>query len=268
MSPRETPFSDAPTPALSTVDRFADALIDPKKATPEDLKGPNGKAADKRFAVYRNNVVVSLVDALAATFPAVQRIVGEQFFRAMARVYALETPPTSPLMAEYGHGFPAFLERFEHVAELPYLPDVARIERAWLDVYHAADAPPLDPSILGSIAPERMAQVRFIVHPAARVIQSAYAAVSITALNRSEADCGALDVNVAEDALLTRPHLEVTLRRLPPGGAVFLQALTEGATLGEAATVGANSSPDFDLPANIGGVLSAGAFTEIELEGE
>ena len=247
---------------------FAAALVDPERATPDGRTGPDGKAAVKRFGVYRNNVVVSLIDALAATFPAVQRIVGENFFRAMARVHALQSPPTSPLMAEYGREFPAFLETFEHVQGLPYLPDVARIERAWLDVYHAADAAPLDPAALGAVPPERLGDVRFVSHPASRVIRSGFAAVSITSMNRSDGEVSTIDVARSEDGLLTRPHLEVTLRGLPPGAAAFLLALMNGATLGEAAAAGAADHPDFDLSANIGGVLEAGAFTAIELEQE
>ena len=261
-------MTDGTASAMTPGGTFAAALVDPKHDTPDGLVGPDGKAAVKRFGVYRNNVVVSLIDALAATFPAVQRIVGEEFFRAMARVHALATPPTSPLMAEYGREFPAFLEGFEPAQSLPYLPDVARIERAWLDAYHAADAAPLDPAALGNVPPERLGAVRFIAHPAVRIVRSRYAAVSITAMNRSDGDVSPVDVARPEDALLTRPHLEVALRSLPPGGASFLLALMNGATLGEAAAAGTNDHADFDLPANIGGMLEAGVFTAIELEQE
>ena len=77
---------------------------------PPIVAGPNGKAAVKRYNVYRNNVTVSLIDALAAVYPAVQRITGVDFFRAMARFHVRATPPTSPLLFEYGRDFPAFIE--------------------------------------------------------------------------------------------------------------------------------------------------------------
>ena len=72
---------------------FATALLDPDRAPPSAVVGPNGKTARKRYNVYRNNVTVSLINALAAVFPATQRITGPDFFRAMARFHVRATPP-------------------------------------------------------------------------------------------------------------------------------------------------------------------------------
>ncbi len=117
---------------------FTAGLLDPDRPPPDLVLGPKGKAATKRYAVYRNNVTVSLIDALAASFPATQRITGKDFFRAMARFHVRATPPDSPLLFEYGRDFPDFIERYEYAQPMPWLADVARIERAWLDAYHAA----------------------------------------------------------------------------------------------------------------------------------
>src|SRR5215469_14454330 len=93
---------------------LAPGLIDPEYETPAGVIGPNGKSAVKRYNVYRNNVTVSLIDALAAVFPATLRITGVEFFRAMARFHVRATPPRSPLLFEYGHEFPEFIERYEY----------------------------------------------------------------------------------------------------------------------------------------------------------
>ncbi len=108
---------------------FTPALFDPERTPPAIVSGPNGKAAGKRHNIYRNNVTVSLINALAATFPATQRITGADFFRAMARFHVRATPPKSPLLFEYGHDFPDFIERYEYAQSMPWLADVARIER-------------------------------------------------------------------------------------------------------------------------------------------
>jgi hypothetical protein len=96
----------------SYAESFAAALIDPARTTPSLVAGPNGKAAVRRYNVYRNNVTVSLIDALAAVYPAVQRITGVEFFRAMARFHVRASPPTSPLLFDYGRDFPAFIETY------------------------------------------------------------------------------------------------------------------------------------------------------------
>ncbi len=240
---------------------FSPALLDPVRPPPAIVSGPNGKAAGKRYNVYRNNVTVSLINALAATFPATQCITGVDFFRAMARFHMRATPPTSPLLFEYGRDFPDFIERYEYAKAMPWLADVARIERAWLDAYHAADAEPLTPQALASVPPEKLADTIFTPHPATRVLRSRFPAVSIFAANRDDDPTGPLEVSEPEDALVTRPSLEVIVRHLPPGGAAFLSNLIAGETLGTAAAVAFANCPQFDLPANIAGMIEAGAFT-------
>jgi hypothetical protein len=242
---------------------FASALIDPERATPTGVTGPDGKAAIKRYNVYRNNVTVSLIDALAATYPAVQRITGVEFFRAMARFHVRATPPTSPLLFEYGRDFPAFIETYEYALAMPWLADVARIERAWLDAYHAADAAPLSSDALASIPPERLADAAFTAHPATRVLRSPFAAVTIFAANRSGASVARIDAGTPEDALITRPDAEIVVRHLPDGGAVFLESLISGRSLGKAAASALESTPSFDIAAGIAGMIEAGVFTSV-----
>jgi hypothetical protein len=246
---------------------FAVALMDPARATPSLVAGPNGKAATRRYNVYRNNVTVSLIDALAAVYPAVQRITGIDFFRAMARFHVRATPPTSPLLFEYGRDFPAFIETYEFARNLPWLADVARIERAWLDAYHAADTAPLSADALASVRPDRLADVVFTAHPAAGVVRSPFAAVTIFAANRGEEIPAQIDAGTPEDALVTRPEMDVVVRHLPEGGAVFLTSLMSGRRLGDAATSALQSSPGFDIAANIAGMIEAGAFTSISFGG-
>lgn len=250
-------------PGLSFAASFAPALLDPACSTPAVVTGPNGKAAGRRYDVYRNNVTVSLIDALAAIYPAVQRITGTDFFRAMARFHVRSDPPTSPLLFEYGRSFPQFIAHYEHAQTMPWLADVARIERAWLDCYHARDAVPLSPARLSAVTPDRLTDLVFAPHPAARCLRSQYAAVTIFAANRDDAPIMRIDASMPEGALITRPEFDVTVRRLPPGGAVFASGLISGRPLGEAAAAALEAAPEFDIAANIAGLIEAGAFTSL-----
>ena len=244
---------------------FAAALIDPEQPVPVGVAGPRGKGAGKRYNVYRNNVTVSLIDALASIYPAIQRITGVDFFRAMARFHVRETPPNSPLLFEYGRDFPAFIERYEYARDLPWLADVARIERAWLDAYHAADDDPLSADALAGVPPDQLSEIVFVPHSATRVIQSAYSVVTIFVANRDEGPTESIDAGEPEDVLITRPHLDVMVRHLPPGAALFLQMLVESATLGEAATAALEVVPTFDIGAAIAAMIEAGAFTTLTM---
>ncbi len=260
-----------PEPSSAAFDRcsyateFSGALTNPDRETPALVAGPNGKAAIKRYNVYRNNVTVSLIDALAATFPAVRRITGDDFFRAMARFHIRETPPKSPLLFEYGRGFPAFIERYDYAQAMPWLADTARIERAWLDAYHAADAPPLVPDALASMPQDRLADLVFEIHPATYILRSSFAAVTIFAANRREGPVERIDAGVAEDALITRPEFDVAVHSLPPGAAAFLSALIDRQPLGEAAALAVAVIPAFDIGACIAAAIEAGVFTSVTL---
>ncbi|MGX1325235.1 hypothetical protein AB7M17_008688 [Bradyrhizobium sp. USDA 377] len=248
---------------LSFAADFAPALLDPTRGPPPAVTGPNGKPAGKRYDVYRNNVTVSLIDALAAIYPAVQRITGPDFFRAMARTHIRCTPPTSPLLFEYGRDFPGFIEAYKHARPFPWLADVARIERAWLDAYHAADAAPLSPVRLSAVAPDRLADLVFTPHPATRIVRSQFSAATIFAANRGTAPVERIDASTPEDAVITRAEFDVVVRHLPPGGAAFATCLMSGRPLGEAAASALDACPGFDLAANIAGLIEAGAFTSV-----
>uniref|UniRef100_Q07Q91 Putative DNA-binding domain-containing protein n=1 Tax=Rhodopseudomonas palustris (strain BisA53) TaxID=316055 RepID=Q07Q91_RHOP5 len=260
---RLEPAPRARPSASSYARQFAAALLDPQQPTPAQLIDPNGKAAVARYNVYRNNVTVSLIEALAAVYPCVLRITGEDFFRAMARFHVRETPPTSPLLFDYGRDFPGFIERYAYAQPMPWLADTARIERAWLDAYHAADATPLSAEALALVPAERLAGLRFVAHPATRILRSRYSALTIFAAHRDPRPVSAIDASEPEDALITRPEGEVTVRHLPPGGAALLQALIAGAPLGEAVVAALSAAPSFDIGAGIAGMIAAGAFTTL-----
>jgi putative DNA-binding protein len=243
---------------------FSGALIDPERAIPNCVAGPNGKTATKRYNVYRNNVTVSLIEALASIYPAVQRITGAEFFRAMARFHVRANPPRSPLLFEYGRDFPDFIERYEYAQSVPWLGDVARIERAWLDCYHAADAEPLSATALGSVPADRLAKLVFQPHPAVRIVCSSFSSVSIFAANRNVGRAAPVNAVDPEDALITRPGQDVAVRHLPAGGAAFLTRLIEGTPLAVAASAALEVTPSFDLAANIVGMIDAGVFATIK----
>jgi len=248
-------------PHASYATAFAASLLDPGRSTPAVVAGTSRKVPDRRYNVYRNNVTVSLIDALAAIYPTSQRITGFDSFRAMARFHVRTTPPTSPLLFEYGRDFPAFIEQYEWARSMPWLADVARVERAWLDAYHAADAKPLLSETLAAAPSERLGELVFKAHPATRIVHSQFSAVTIFAVNRGTEPIGRIDASVPEDALITRPDIEVTVRHLPPGGADFLTALMSGRSLGEAAAAVLEATPRFDIATSIAGMIQAGAFT-------
>jgi hypothetical protein len=236
---------------------FAERLKAEALALPPGLTSWNGAEPARRFAVYRNNVRGALVEAIAVRYPVVQRLVGEEFFRVMARQFALANLPASPVLIGYGEAFPDFIAGFEAAASLPYLPDVARLESAYWRCYHAADDEPVAPTVFQNIHPESLAALRFQFLAASAVVASAHPIVSIWQTNAADAEVKPVDLAQAEDALISRPGLSVEVRILPPGAACFIASLMADATLAEAADQAASAAQDFDLARNIGGLIQA-----------
>jgi hypothetical protein len=248
---------------MSTQSHFAAALLDADRAVPDGVTSHTAQVPTRRFGVYRNNVVSSLINALKLRFPAVVRIVGDEFFAGMAHVFATAQPPRSPLLMQYGDEFADFVASFAPAAELPYLPDVARLEAARTRAYHAADIRPLDPAEFATLVPETLGGLRIGLHPSVEIVRSAFPVVTIWAMNSGEAELTPIDHWGGEDALIARPALEVELRALPAGGAAFLLALSRSETLEQAVTLALADSDQFDLAINLAGLFGAGLVAAI-----
>jgi Putative DNA-binding domain len=235
---------------------FAPALLDPAAAVPHGLVDTANRPAGRRFDVYRNNVTVSLTDALAAGFPVIQTLVGEAFFRAMAVVFLRAHPPRSPVLTGWGDALPGFLNGFAPVAHLPYLADVARLESALREAYHAADAAPVAPAALGSVD---LTAARIRLAPATRIVASPY---PIHAIWRANTDPTAPPARGgAKTVLITRPDWDPWPRLIPPDAARFILALMAGETFGAAAE---QAGPEHDLARSLTLLLDTKSITAIE----
>ncbi|MBE0413268.1 DUF2063 domain-containing protein [Yoonia sp.] len=237
---------------------FIASVLDPQAAVPQGLQNPDGAPATKRFDVYRNNVSVSLADALETAFPVVRKLVGDAFFRAMAGVYLRQHPPKTPLMMFYGDAMPAFLGRFTPARSLPYLSDIAAVELAMRHAYHAADVPPMDAETLATLAPDALLQTRLRFAPATQVIPSDYPIYSIYRAN-TVADAPK-PVMQPETVLITRPDLDPMIDPINTATARCITALLKGQTLGQAMT---GVGDDLDMGGTLGLLLRQSAVTAI-----
>ncbi|PPD42243.1 MAG: DUF2063 domain-containing protein [Methylocystis sp.] len=237
---------------------FTDALFNPNARPPDGLKAWHNGPVAKRFAVYRNNVVVGLIDALAERFPVCLRLVGAAFFRAMAKSFVRASPPRSPILAEYGDDFPEFIATFDPTRELPYLADVARLEWAIGRAYHATDATPLPLEAVRAIPANALGDAIFTLHPSVQIVSSHFPILSIWSTNAFDIAVQEVSLERGEDVLVLRPDLEVEAYLLPPGGFSFIAALIKGETVSAA-----SSTDPLDLPACLGLLFSTAAITAI-----
>ena len=230
---------------------FTAALLDASMVVPASVRGARTRRAESGLSVYRNNVAVSLINAVGARFPVVRRLLGEDSFLPTAHRYVVSEPPRSPVLLHYGDTFPDYLRSLGPSASLEYLASVAELELARARAYHAADATPVGAEAFSLLSPERFHALRVTLHPSVSLLASRFPIVSIWELEQSESDAVAIPRWGPEAALVARPYLEVEVRRLPPGGLAFLKSLSQGATMASAAEAGMADAEDFDLATSL-----------------
>lgn len=235
--------------------------MNPDIVAPEGLVTPSGELAAKRFDVYRNNVAVGLTDALEATFPLLVKSLGEDFFKAMAGVFLRQYPPDSPLLMHYGDQMPGFLEAFEPVQRYPYLADLARLELAFIQSYHAADSSPIDPRSLEAMPPEKLMTSTLSLAPSVRLIRSRWPIYQLWRFN-TEADAPKPQ-SCAEDILVLRPEFDAIPRLLPSGGGAFIDALLGGKNFNEAVEHAVHEDKGHDLAITLGILIEGNAITTL-----
>lgn len=232
---------------------FRTALMTPDAPRPEGLLDGHGGQAGRRFDVYRNNVAVSLTEALETAFPVIRKLVGTSNFKLLAGAFLRAHPPSSPLMMFYGVEMPGFLAAFEPTASMGYLPDIARLELAIRESYHAADAAPADAKRLHEIG----AESRLTLAPSLRLVESRW---PIHAIWRFNMDSGPKPAMAAEDVAVLRADLDPEPVLLPAGGGAILVALIEGMTLGDALEQAPEGA---DLQALLATLIGGKAITEV-----
>lgn len=234
-----------------------------------DLIEANGLTPEQRLGIYRNNTRLGLTEALAATYPVVARLVGRKFFNGLARHYIERHPPETSSLIWYGDHFAAFVNGFAGCASLPYLPDVARLERLQQEAFHEADQARFDFSRLAAVAPEHYGKLCFRCHASMRLLTSRYPVYDIWRANQDGCDAGeTIRLDRGGSAILVfRPDLEVLTRALTGGQYLFLSRLQAGEPLLETARRTNRPGRRFDLAGELGFWADAGLITDFTISG-
>jgi hypothetical protein len=245
---------------------FAEAILSGDAPIPASVRAASGPAYASRFGVYRNNVVAGLINAIAARYPVVRKLLWDDAFNRAAHLYVTSEPPRSPVMLEYGDSFPQFLRNVGRCAASDYLADVAELEAARTRAYHAADAKPLPRDAFAALAPEDLPDLQVTLHPSVTLLRSRFPVVSIWEANRQDND-NAVSLWKPECALVARPHGQVEVRAISAGAHAFMTAVAEHHTIGAAIAQGMASVPDFDLAECFSALIAADIAVGLELSG-
>lgn len=241
---------------------FTAAMRDARADIPSGLLDAKRQPAGRRFSVYRNNVAVSLREALYTGFPVITKLLGTENMDGLAGIFVRAHPPKSPLMMHYGEEFPEFLAGMQQLSHLAYLPDVARLELALRRSYHAKDVTPTDTKALTQLSSDELMQAKIELAPSVQVATSRWPIYDIWRFNTQ--DDAPKPKHIAQDVLIVRNDFDPTLQILPVGGAAFINALQRGETLVDANDTTTKVLPKFDLSTTLRLLISSNALTKIK----
>jgi uncharacterized protein (UPF0276 family) len=219
---------------------FSDALFAPLAEDRLQLKHP------ERFGLYRGNLTSIWGKALAAAYPVIAQLVGEEFFTAMAREYGRAHPSDSGDLNRFGADFEEFLRGFEHVKDLPYLPDMARLEWQLHRIHYAAHHPALAAQDLD---PHTVEEQIFLWQASARLFTSEWAVVPLWLAHQGSQFPPTMDE--PSRALLSRPQWTAQVTPLQAPAYAALKLLQEGNTFGAALDAAFALDEHFNVAASL-----------------
>ncbi|MES2742188.1 MAG: DUF692 family multinuclear iron-containing protein [Pseudomonadota bacterium] len=225
------------------------------------LKG--GRDAERqrhRYALYRGNLTVTWEKTLSNVYPVLRLLLGEEFFGGVSRAYGSAHPSQSGDLNRFGADLADFLSGFPHVADWPYLPDMARLEWALHRAHYAPDAPAMTATALAAFTPERMEGARLRLHPACQLLSSEWAILPLWQAHQGNDEDAPFPARLRETsfAVVTRPRWKSLALPLDAANHGALAALAAGATFGAALDIAFEIDPAFDFGASLGWWLAQG----------
>lgn len=201
------------------------------------------------LTAYRANAHASAERALAAAFPVIAQLIGQESFASLSRDFWHQQPPLHGDLAQWGDALPAFLQASSQLADTPYLADVARIEWAMHRCAHAADAVP-DIASFAALQQHAPPFLQLRLASGVQILPSTYPATAIVLAHSGQGrmeDAAALLRNgVAQTALVWRQGFAPRVRALPDAEVSFTDALCQGHRLAQALDA---ADPGFDFSA-------------------
>ncbi|MES2257287.1 MAG: DUF692 family multinuclear iron-containing protein [Pseudomonadota bacterium] len=258
--------SDLASPLAAAQQAFAHGLLVAADAGPAlaAFKGGDNTGNTHRYALYRGNLIATWHKTLGATYPVIAQLVGEEFFGGLCREYGRMYPSVSGDLNQFGGDFSTFLTGFPHTAELPYLPDMARLEWALCRAHSAPDCDALDAAGMAAVPPERIEAARFLQHPACTLIASAWNVAQLWLAHQPDGPPFPDDLALSCHALIARPGWKTRVLSLTPAAHAALAVLYDGGDFGAALDAAFEIDEDFDIATHLQQWLEHAAFSAIE----
>lgn len=244
---------------------FSGGLFDRAAAQPV-LQRLKGEHIEHRYALYRGNLSATLNKTLANAYPVIQMLVGEEFFGGLSQAYGHAHPSDSGDLNRFGALFADFLAGFPHVADYPYLPDMARLEWALHRAHYAPSAAPIAADALAALTPEQVEMARLRLHPACQLLASDWATMPLWQAHQPDGGQEFPDDMAGPSyGLILRPRWKTQVQPLTAAAHAALSVLAGGGAFGPALDAAFELDDDFDVAAQLRLWIELALIVGIEL---
>ncbi|WP_426110804.1 DUF692 family multinuclear iron-containing protein [Massilia sp. PWRC2] len=237
--------------------QFAAALRD---AAAADISSFAGSQVSQRLAMYRGQQRGTWHKTLAAAFPVLQQLVGDEFFAGASAAFGLAQPPREADLNAFGAAFPDFLANFAPAADYPYLADMGRLEWALHCAYFADDAVAVSALDLAGWTPQRFDDARFVLAPAVTLMAAPWPLASLW--HAHHGGPWPSTMAASEQWVVARPRWQATLTPLTLASLAALRSVQQGTTMGVAIDAALALDAGFDLGAALAQWLSLGLLVQ------
>ena len=248
--------------------QFSAEILCGENTSVQTLVEQRGFQVTQRINVYRNNIFTTLTETLSNIFPVSCAMVGEEFFRSLARIYIGSHTPDSGNLHDFGEHLPSFIESMPELSNYPYLSALAEIDWACHRAFHSASVTALDISSLTDFSPDNYEDLQFEFHPAIHTIKSKFPIFDLWdfATSNGHADTTP-DVNSeGQQVLIYRSKSGVKVVNIEDDLYQMINFLREHRTLGATFTLILNSNPEYNLKEGLNRLFSFGAVSTITVK--
>ncbi|KTC86855.1 DNA-binding domain-containing protein [Legionella brunensis] len=245
---------------------FKDAILDEDTSDIYALIDENRLSAQCRLQIYQNNFNELVKETLKGIYPTVHSLVGADFFGSVTQHYSKNYPSHSGDLAQFGKQFPNFLADFIPTKGLIYLPEVARLDWAYHEVFHAAEPPVFAIEKLQAIPEEQYGRIKFALHPASRILMCQFPILKIWEICQNENNEESVNLDIGgDDILVIRRQLKIEFEKLSKGEATLLTALGKGLTFTQACVLALEVEPEYNINSHLQHCLFSGIIVNFTL---
>jgi len=227
---------------------FKDLILNEQGSEVDLCIQKNGLTARRRLNIYQNNCFETLTETLKSIYPTVLRLVGDDFFDYAANHYIKNNPSTSGDLAHFGKPFDGFLADFTPAKGLVYLPEIAQLDWAYHEVFHAAFHAPCNIQDLHALSQDDYGKIKFKLHPASTLLSFQFPILKIWQICQDDSNNEQINLDMGGDHLLViRRKLSVQFEKLSASEFAFLSALNQGLTFEKACVLGLEEESSCDI---------------------